>query len=127
MTTSDASSSSRSGDTERIAPVTYLFGAAPAQAAPVQEQAAAFEEEEPASEFTPELTPEPVRESKLRARPEGNFDPVSNVSMYALARRDMSSKEMRDYLIRREFEESVVDEEIARLERVELLSDDRLA
>lgn len=60
-------------------------------------------------------------------RERGSFERVSNVSMYALARRGMSSREMRDYLIGREFDEAVVDEEIERLERVGLLDDESLA
>ncbi len=57
----------------------------------------------------------------------GAFERVSNVSMYALARRGMSSREMRDYLIGREFDAAAVDEEIERLEGVGLLDDDSLA
>ena len=47
--------------------------------------------------------------------------------MYALARRGMSSREMRDYLLGREFESSEVDIEIERLEKVALLDDHALA
>ena len=39
----------------------------------------------------------------------------------------MSSREMRDYLFGREFDEAAVEEEIARLESVKLLDDDSLA
>jgi SOS response regulatory protein OraA/RecX len=112
---------------QHIAPVTYLFGAP----ADVQVHAT-----EPASEG-PALSPNhPVfrDEAAVTAVPEpgdrssrGSFDRVSNVSMYALARRGMSSREMRDYLIGREFEAEVVDEEIVRLEGVGLLDDDSLA
>ena len=65
--------------------------------------------------------------SSGRSRDKGKFERVSNVSMYALARRGMSSREMRDYLIAREFGGDVVDEEVARLEGVGLLDDDSLA
>ncbi len=58
---------------------------------------------------------------------KGSFDRINNVSMYALARRGMSSREMRDYLLGREFEESDVDVEIERLENVALLDDQALA
>ena len=67
--------------------------------------------------------------SKKRAveKSRGSFDRISNVSMYALARRGMSTREMRDYLLGREFEASEVDEEIDRLEKVALLDDLALA
>lgn len=92
-------------DGERIAPVTYLFGSAPA------EQAAAA-----ATDRSPSDT-----------KPRGSFDPINNVSMHALARRGMSSREMRDYLLGREFELAEVEDEIARLEGVSLLDDGALA
>lgn len=59
------------------------------------------------------------------SRPERkvSFAPINNVSMHALARRGMSSREMRDYLIGREFEAAEVDVEIERLESVGLLDD----
>jgi SOS response regulatory protein OraA/RecX len=60
-------------------------------------------------------------------RERGRFEPVSNVSMFALARRGMSSREMRDYLLGREFDEAEVEGEIQRLERVALLDDAALA
>lgn len=52
-----------------------------------------------------------------------SFAPINNVSMHALARRGMSSREMRDYLIGRDFEQAEVDVEIERLESVALLDD----
>jgi len=58
---------------------------------------------------------------------KGSFERISNVSMHALARRGMSSHEMRDYLIGREFEAAEVDGEIDRLESVALLDDVALA
>jgi regulatory protein len=95
-------------DGERIAPVTYLFGAA----APTEGEAKAV-----------------VRSSTAdsREKPKSSFDRISNVSMYALARRGMSSREMSDYLLGREFESSDVDAEIMRLESVALLDDLALA
>ncbi len=60
-------------------------------------------------------------------KPKGSFDRISNVSMYALARRGMSRREMRDYLLGREFEATEVDDEIERLEQVALLDDLALA
>ncbi|CAN5499700.1 hypothetical protein BH10ACT7_BH10ACT7_21280 [soil metagenome] len=104
-----------SSDGGRIAPVTYLFGAT----APKHEVDSA-----PTSEES--LVP-PAPQPKLRERGDGKFDRVSNVSMYALARRGMSSREMRDYLLAREFDQSEVDAEVDRLERVALLDDSALA
>lgn len=104
-----------SSDGERIAPVTYLFGAT----APKHEVDVA----PPPSEEESFVPPEP----KLRERGDGKFDRVSNVSMYALARRGMSSHEMRDYLLAREFDQNEVDAEIDRLEGVALLDDSALA
>jgi regulatory protein len=103
---------------ERLAPVTYLFGTAPTEAvakasAVPEEQAASAEVEESAAAEEP-------------AQP-GRFERVNNVSMHALARRGMSSREMRDYLVGREFDGPAIDEEIERLEGVGLLDDDSLA
>ena len=161
-------------DGERIAPVTYLFGArasAPEEA--TSEEAAPpsaarwaaaplAEPELPTAEQPPEQpAPEqraPVfvdlgepggRAAEIRAtleeearthltrdradvgraeRPERaerkvSFAPINNVSMHALARRGMSSREMHDYLLGREFEQGAVDDEVERLESVGLLDD----
>lgn len=67
--------------------------------------------------------PAPLASSRGKA----SFDPVNNVSMYALARRGMSSREMRDYLASRDFAEDEIDGELDRLERVGLLDDRLLA
>ena len=162
-------------DGERIAPVTYLFGAQPSteteeQAATPSPSAAPFAQAptpEPGPRFVdlgetsdglaksrsphsssidvgPSLSdekpvsrrasrsasasPEPApRTASGRDRSKGSFDRISNVSMYALARRGMSSREMHDYLLGREFESSEVDIEIERLEKVALLDDHALA
>lgn len=58
---------------------------------------------------------------------KASFAPVNNVSMYALARRGMSTHEMRDYLASRDFAEHEIDGELDRLERVGLLDDRALA
>jgi regulatory protein len=50
-----------------------------------------------------------------------------NVSVAALARRGVSVAEMRDLLVKRELEQTAVDEEVATLERVGLLDDAALA
>ncbi len=94
---------------ERLAPVTYLFGAAPTDVVP-DDQVAAHEQTGADNPAEP-----------------GRFERVSNISMHALARRGMSSREMRDYLVGREFDGPAVDEEIERLEGVGLLDDDSLA
>ena len=115
-------------DGERIAPVTYLFGAQARQEAPSEPSPSAL---------TPAHAPAPrpdlveaiaeIESQPAERQKKGSFDRVSNVSMYALARRGMSSQEMRDYLVGREFDVSEVDEEIERLERVQLLDDAALA
>jgi len=150
---------------ERLAPVTYLFGATSTAQGAGEQQPTASEGHSSAEMSPAEVSPnhpvfrdesalETVRYAlgKLTAeqairdtapritsvsaadesdeperRDRGRFDRVSNVSMYALARRGMSSREMRDYLIGREFEQAVVDEEVARLEGVGLLDDESLA
>ena len=110
---------------ERIAPVTYLFGAPADDAVPVSEgHAAPLSATHPV--FRDESPVTAVRETD-DTHERGRFERVSNVSMYALARRGMSSQEMRDYLAGREFEADVVDGEIERLEGVGLLDDDSLA
>ena len=160
-------------DGERIAPVTYLFGAKPSteteeQAANSLPSAAASAQAlapesgprfvdlgETSNELAESRSPhsgsidagpspsdeKPVnrRESRSassepaqraasgRDKSKGSFDRISNVSMYALARRGMSSREMHDYLLGREFEASEVDIEIERLEKVALLDDHALA
>lgn len=151
MSPSDAYGTAADKPADHIAPVTYLFGAKPTGAGDSGaegsgEEGSGADSAEPrfASEghatapispthpvFRDESTVAPVREPGEAGdgpqRERGNFDRVSNVSMYALARRGMSSKEMHDYLIGREFDEAVVDEEIERLEGVGLLDDDSLA
>ncbi|WP_334593311.1 regulatory protein RecX [Salinibacterium sp. CAN_S4] len=175
-------------DGERIAPVTYLFGAAPktedddysadhSPSAAVPAVSASFEAAQPEtgprfvdlgeqpsgiteSDITVSgrtqfggnatrtsrsrstvakaepFTAEPAKAERAKAsasekskgeKSRGSFDRISNVSMYALARRGMSSREMRDYLVGREFESSEVDAEIERLENVALLDDLALA
>lgn len=120
---------------ERLAPVTYLFGAkstggaargsAGHALAAISPSHPVFRDESPVTSVHDR---EKTVEKTVERRPErGSFDRVSKVSMYALARHGMSSKEMRDYLVAREFEDTVVDQEIGRLEGVGLLDDDSLA
>ena len=131
-------------DGERIAPVTYLFGArgsepeevaqdsAPPSAAPEQRAPVFVDLGEPegrVAEIRAELEEEArthlSRDRVEAARPEKkvSFAPINNVSMHALARRGMSSREMHDYLIGREFDQGAVDDEVERLESVGLLDD----
>ena len=83
-----------------VAPVTWLFGAPPI---------------ETESMLTAEPYTVPV------------FDEICTASLEALGRRGVSSKEMQDLLLARNFEPHDVDAEIARLERVALLDDAALA
>lgn len=107
-------------DGERIAPVTYLFGA-PTPGAHSQERMGAEVVSPSAPATTAGGWAEPVEPVE---RPhKQSFAPINNVSMHALARRGMSSREMQDYLLRREFEPAEVEREVERLESVALLDD----
>ena len=149
-------------DGERIAPVTYLFGAKPerddageadspsavgepsvgaVRTGPVFEDLGTPERAVALRAAIDEITAgraEAEREARAHIdrdtaaakeprKGKGSFAPISNVSMHALARRGMSSHEMRDYLIGREFEATDVDLEVERLESVALLDDVALA
>jgi regulatory protein len=87
---------------ERLAPVTYLFGAAAAP--PTQEAATA--------------APQEVAIADPRAH---------NVGLHGLTRRNMSVAEMAALLESREIDDEVAAAEIARLEAVGLLDDQALA
>ena len=65
------------------------------------------------------------RDTEAAATParKASFAPINNVSMHALARRGMSSREMHDYLLGRDFDPGAVDNEVERLESVALLDD----
>lgn len=132
MIPSDAGRQFPDAPGERIAPVTYLFGAKPAEAVePVSEDHASAANPAAISVTHPVFRDESpvaaIRDEQHATGERGNFDRVSNVSMHALARRGMSSREMRDYLVGREFDDEAVQEEIERLEGVGLLDDDSLA
>ncbi|MCU1441515.1 MAG: regulatory protein RecX [Rhodoglobus sp.] len=105
-------------DGERIAPVTWLFGEKPQQSEP---------ERLSPSAVSPTIVGPTFREKEPTTTERGRFDAINNVSMHALARRGMSSREMRDYLVGREFEVDAVDAEIERLQGVALLDDGELA
>lgn len=116
-------------DGERLAPVTYLFGAPEPVAGEPSPSVRADDDRPEADDDRLEAaraalaTAEqvPVAES----RP--GFGRIANVSMHALARRGMSSREMHDYLVGREFEPDEVEAEVDRLESVGLLDDGELA
>lgn len=110
-------------DGERIAPVTWLFGAAPEE--PVRHDRSPSGDS-PLVPAVPVFREEPETQAEAPVG-RGRFERVSNVSMYALARRGMSSREMWDYLVGREFDEAEVVAEIERLEGVGLLDDTALA
>ncbi|MBX3097971.1 MAG: regulatory protein RecX [Salinibacterium sp.] len=111
-------------DGERIAPVTYLFGARPESAVTAEEP-----DLPPVSVTVASPRPEPafvdLGDAEVASPRKGKaaFARVSNVSMHALARKGMSSREMRDYLVGREFDPNEVDSEVERLESVALLDD----
>jgi SOS response regulatory protein OraA/RecX len=124
MTTSDG---------ERIAPVTYLFGAPQPQQAETEQQPSPSEApsapEPPSAPSAPEP---PSSRVVFRAEPDapeqrGRFQPINNVSMNALARRGMSAEEMAAYLAGRDFDEGEVELECERLLGVGLLDDLALA
>ena len=137
-------------DGERIAPVTYLFGAKPeeddageavsppavAEREPQKSRPVFVDLGDPdaADERVGSVRAEIEREARAHIdrdtaaakeprKGKGSFAPISNVSMHALARRGMSSREMHDYLLGREFEPGAVDDEVERLESVALLDD----
>lgn len=82
--------------------------------------------ESPAAEGA-EPTTRVERGTTRAERKAGSFDRISNISMYALAKRGMSSREMTTMLEQREFGGDEIAEEIARLEGVGLLDDIELA
>lgn len=118
-------------DGERIAPVTYLFGTRPTSVVTGEEaDSPSAESVQPVPPVSmASERPEPVfvdlgeTEAASLRKGKASFDRISNVSMYALARKGMSSREMRDYLAGREFEPNDVDHEVERLESVALLDD----
>ncbi len=107
-----------STDGDRLAPVTWLFGAPEPQT----------EEHETGSPAVApaEAAHTPPREGSERPEP-GRFERINNVSMHALARRGMSTHEMVDYLRGREFPADEVELECERLLGVGLLDDGALA
>ncbi len=111
-------------DGDRLAPVTWLFGTPdqrPAPVATVSPSSSTVRTSEPASGT-------PADSSVSSGTDErGRFQRINNVSMNALARRGMSTDEMREYLVKRGFEESETELECERLLGVGLLDDFALA
>jgi regulatory protein len=126
MNSSDAGAAARPVDSDRVAPVIYLFGKAQVTA-PTVVHAHVEAGRVTASEGSP--LQETARAASLDSnqRTAETFEPISNSSMYALGRRAMSSQEMRDYLGGHDFGSVEIDTEIERLERVALLDDVLLA
>ncbi len=100
-----------SSGADQLAPVTWLFGDQP----PLAEPHSAPEE------------PVSARSERPSRAQRGGFDPISNASMSALARRGMSADEMATYLKGRDFESNEVEIECERLIGVGLLDDAELA
>ncbi|MDO7881717.1 regulatory protein RecX [Salinibacterium soli] len=138
-----------STDGERLAPVTWLFGApaptaqdapdsvaSPSVAPPVASTSAAprlaRSQEEVVRHLAEEADQIVARRSETveksrRSEEPGRFQRINNVSMHALGRRGMSTAEMREYLLGREFALDEVEGEIDRLLGVGLLDDFALA
>lgn len=122
---------------ERLAPVTYLPGASPADRSLASHPAgrarpsfAAIYGDEPAepaiSSAPPRdaVDPEPDSTGELR---DADLARAENVSMHALTRRGQSRRELERTLRSRELPDDVIAHEIERLERVGLIDDIALA
>jgi len=119
-----------------IAPVTYLFGTVPASTdtgavhdVAVHDVAVhdvAVHDVEVHDVVVHDVA---VHDTGGHPPPErrGAFKSISNISMYALAKRGMSAEEMFAYLLSRDFENGEVELECERLLRVGLLDDLALA
>lgn len=118
-----------SADSDRVAPVSSADLSSAAEQWPVPvigaPRTAAFAA--PAGPAFRDESESANDEAKPTGRRDGSFDRISNVSMQALARRGVSSGEMRDLLKRREFEGHDIEIEVERLESVGLLDDEELA
>jgi regulatory protein len=122
---------------ERLAKVTYLFGAnAPAE--PVTESLPAEPDLSPkrlAGFGTADLSNIRQQMDEITSRPALEMPETDgersarahNVSMHALTRKGQSRAEIIDLLRRRELEESDIEIEVARLEAVGLIDDYELA
>lgn len=116
-----------------LAKVTYLPGVVP----PSESTTPAFEsDDEHEADFDNEITAGAVQftdrdviEAESFAARSDDVDAAraSNISMHALARRGMSSREMEQLLSSRDLDANTVATEVERLERVALLDDVDLA
>ena len=104
-----------------VAPVTYLFGTAPASADVRAVQDVAVQDVAVHDVAVPDTGGHTPPERR------GAFKSISNISMHALAKRGMSAEEMFAYLLSRDFENGEVEVECERLLRVGLLDDLALA
>lgn len=104
-------------DDGHLARVSYLPGVQPPS------------EPEPELRFEPAPAPEPEPDEPGYSAPTAAEQSAraANISMHALARRGISSREMAELLASRELSEAAVDHELARLEGAGLLDDAQLA
>lgn len=102
---------------ERLAPVTYLPGAQPSEAA--QEALARVRAVEPRDSGTG-ASPDAGRRDRKAAR-------ANNVAIHQLARRGMSRWELEQVLAKREVDERTATAELDRLESIGLIDDAALA
>lgn len=120
-------------DSERIAPVTYLFGAAAATAAaPSAGQAPLTPEFASAALSSSALSSSALSSSAPSTAATGSSGALThgrahNIGLHGLTRRNMSVAEMVALLESREIEHDDAEAEIARLEAVGLLDDRALA
>ncbi len=114
-----------SGD--RIAPVTYLFGAAGADGRSAPEKAPPFGSQLPPSDAAVSFTAGSDPAGGDAARSGKASRRAANVSLNGLSRRNMSRWEIEKLLISRELDEETIATEVARLESVGLIDDAALA
>jgi SOS response regulatory protein OraA/RecX len=112
-----------------LARVTYLPGVVPPPEALVHTDEGLEDVDEFASVGAVQYSDCDSVEAELHAERSDDADAAraSNISMYALARRGMSSHEMTQLLSSRDLSPSTVATEVERLERVQLLDDFALA
>jgi regulatory protein len=109
---------------DRLAPVTFLF----ASRGGTQEELPSEPPAGPSGELVvARVEPPSERVGKKNPRSDSEFEPINNVSLYALGRRGISAEEMNDLLLRRGFDADEVSAECARLLGAGLLDDSLLA
>jgi regulatory protein len=119
---------------ERLAPVTYLPGALPADrsfgshpAGRARPSFAAIYGDEPAEQESASDGAPPAPSESADELREADLARAENVSMHALTRRGQSRRELERTLRSRELPDDVIEYEIDRLERVGLIDDIALA